>query len=38
MEFWQGANIACTTAFYTSATTVAGKSTDWRRNPRNLLF
>jgi pyridoxamine 5'-phosphate oxidase len=38
MEFWQGANIACTTAFYTSARMAAGKSTDWRRNPRNLLI
>lgn len=31
-------NTACTTAFYTSATTVAGKSTDWPRNPQNLLI
>lgn len=31
-------NIACTTAFYTSARMAAGKSTDWHRNPRNLLI
>lgn len=38
MEFWQGGEHRLHDRFYTSATTVAGKSTDWHRNPQNLLI
>lgn len=38
MEFWQGGEHRLHDRFYTSAATVAGKSTDWPRNPQNLLI